>query len=245
MANHKKQAVLSAHYQGILFDMDSTLVEADWYSLIKKAVADSGINYSEQEYKLAWSHTITRWENWKQPNTWEPSLEYDKKIGFMWAGEIVKFLGKNEHLQLQAVDIMYEYFIDRRFFNLFNDVIPILRYLKELGFKVGIVSNWNWFLPELCKHLGISKFTDVVITSARVGFLKPHPMIFKLAAQKIHLSPETVIFAGDRIDVDIKGAISSGMTPILVNRNNQKNTYTGIQVTDLGGLKKIVQERRI
>lgn len=232
---------IDRNYRGILFDMDSTLVEADWFSLVKKAVTDSGIHCSEKEYSFAWKRAVMQWRNWIQPDKWEPSFEYDKQVGYMWAGEIVKCLGGGNACQLRAVNKMYDYFVDIRFFYIFEDVLPALKQLKKLGFKIGVVSNWNWLLPELCDNLGLGVFTDVIITSARVGFLKPHPMIFRLAVQGINLPPESLIFIGDRVDVDIKGAVSSGMTPILLNRFSNSNAFDGTQINDLGELLKFLQ----
>lgn len=59
---------------------------------------------------------------------------------------------------------------------------------------------------------------EVVIASGDVGFAKPDPRIFMLAAQQLDLAPERCIFVGDKRDVDALGARAAGMQGVWLNR---------------------------
>src|SRR4051794_3429445 len=98
---------MATHYRAISFDMDSTLVEADWFSLMCDAVRDVGITFSTDEFERVWRVARSEWQRWEQPMLWSPSLSYDREVGFRWIGRITELLGGEPELQLRALDSMY------------------------------------------------------------------------------------------------------------------------------------------
>ena len=65
--------------------------------------------------------------------------------------------------------------------------------------------------------MNLHHFFDEVITSEEVGFGKPHKRIFEKAMDKMNCEAENSIMVGDKYEIDIEGAIDSGMSAILVN----------------------------
>ena len=65
---------------------------------------------------------------------------------------------------------------------LYDDVVPMLQHLRDAGFKLAIVSNWDTPLDPLTERLGIAHYFDVIVAShdARVKSAKPDPHIFQL-----------------------------------------------------------------
>lgn len=98
--------------------------------------------------------------------------------------------------------------------------------LKKLSskYKLGLVSNFA--IPEcvikLLKDNNIKKFFSVIIVSGAVNKRKPNPEIFKLALDSLKLSESEVVFVGDTIDADIKGAQGAGMKTVFIERRFQK-----------------------
>jgi putative hydrolase of the HAD superfamily len=95
--------------------------------------------------------------------------------------------------------------------------------LKQLGLKLGIVSNTFVNRISLEKHLeqlGILDFFAVCLFSHEFDFRKPHREIFEVAAERIGEALEHILFVGDRIDKDIRPALDSGMKAAL------KDAYT-------------------
>lgn len=95
--------------------------------------------------------------------------------------------------------------------------------LKDLGLKLGIVSNTFVNRASLEKHLqklGILDFFSIRLYSYEVGLRKPDARIFRIAAEKVGEALENILFVGDRIDKDIRPALKSGMAAAL------KNAYT-------------------
>ena len=103
------------------------------------------------------------------------------------------------------------------------NIIETLAALKKLGLKLGIVSNTFITASSLDKHLeqlSIAEFFAVRVYSYEFDFRKPDARIFEAAAERIGESPENILFVGDHIERDVKGAVKAGMQAVL------KATYT-------------------
>ena len=48
---------------------------------------------------------------------------------------------------------------------LYDDVVPTLEHLRDEGFKLAIVSNWDTPLYPLTERLGIAEYFDAIIAS--------------------------------------------------------------------------------
>ncbi len=97
--------------------------------------------------------------------------------------------------------------------------------LKQMGLKLGIVSNTFISAGSLDRHLaqfGILDFFPIRLYSHQFAFRKPNIRIFQTAAQQIGESPQDVLFVGDRINKDISPALKAGMQAVL------KEAYTNI-----------------
>jgi putative hydrolase of the HAD superfamily len=105
----------------------------------------------------------------------------------------------------------------------FPDVVELLEELRTAGITLALCSNWSW---DLARHLDfneITRYFDIVICSAIVGFRKPHPNIFErllgeLAALLPELDRSRIAFVGDDWNADIEGALSAGLTPFHIAR---------------------------
>ncbi|MEM1537442.1 MAG: HAD-IA family hydrolase [Candidatus Nezhaarchaeales archaeon] len=103
---------------------------------------------------------------------------------------------------------------------LYDDTLPTLEGVKALNLKVGVVSNVSsdWAVNELVKRLNIARYLDVVITSAKVGYRKPHPTIFLEALKALAVTPREAVFVGDDPVSDVAGAKRVGMIAVWLNR---------------------------
>ena len=105
--------------------------------------------------------------------------------------------------------------------HVFPDAVPTLKALHDRGLVVGAVSNWIWQLPELLHSLELVSQFDFVAASARVGYEKPHPEIFRHALQEAGVRPGEAIHVGDHLDADVAGAQSAGIAPVLIDRRER------------------------
>jgi HAD superfamily hydrolase (TIGR01549 family) len=123
-----------------------------------------------------------------------------------------------------------------------------LTVLKELGLKLGIVSNTFVNAHSLDKHLqqlGILDFFPVRLYSYEFDFRKPDARIFRAAADRIGEMFENILFVGDQINNDIKAAAKNGMHAVLkaAYTNAGKKTPKGAwKITQLAELPELIKK---
>lgn len=92
--------------------------------------------------------------------------------------------------------------------------------LTHLNTRIGLISNTGrtpgTVLRSVLSTLGILEFFDVTLFSNEVGYLKPHPAIFKEASRTLGVPLSQMLHVGDDTDTDIQGALQTGMQALLV-----------------------------
>jgi len=116
----------------------------------------------------------------------------------------------------------------------YEDTIPAIERLGRNGVEAIIISNHVWTLPDIIRHLdGHARFEGVV-TSARVGFRKPHPGIFEAALRLGTGAPVETLMVGDNPRADIEGGRAAGLRPVLIDRTGEaREVEGGIVVSSL------------
>jgi putative hydrolase of the HAD superfamily len=80
--------------------------------------------------------------------------------------------------------------------------------------RTGLLTNATTRLEADLELLGLGDCFDLVVSSARVGFAKPDPRIYRVAADRLGHRPEECIFVDDRA-VFVEAAREVGLTGIL------------------------------
>ena len=81
-------------------------------------------------------------------------------------------------------------------------------------FRTGIVSNSGPGAREAERCWGFEDITDDIVYSHEVGLLKPDPRIFALAAERLGVLPEEVVFLDD-VEANVDAARASGWHAVL------------------------------
>jgi putative hydrolase of the HAD superfamily len=118
-------------------------------------------------------------------------------------------------------------------FRMFPEVPSTLAELKDLGFRIGLISNWDHRLEQILVGTGLSELLDVVVISSQVGYSKPHPRIFEIALEREALSPNQAVHIGDTSRDDIEGASTVGIAAVLIRRSDGMTALTGRTPSDL------------
>jgi HAD superfamily hydrolase (TIGR01549 family) len=123
-----------------------------------------------------------------------------------------------------------------------------LTILRELGLKLGIVSNTFVHSSSLEKHLqqlGILDFFPVRLYSYQFDFRKPDIRIFKTAAERIGEMMENIMFVGDRINKDIKTSAKIGMKAVLkaaYTNAGEKTPKGAWKINNLAELPQLIEK---
>jgi putative hydrolase of the HAD superfamily len=97
----------------------------------------------------------------------------------------------------------------------YPDVEPAIAALSAAGWSHIILSNHVPELPQLVSQLGLAVHFFQVLTSAALGYEKPHPAAFAAAVSAVPVGTRLVM-VGDSFAADYKGAIAAGLKAVLV-----------------------------
>ena len=100
--------------------------------------------------------------------------------------------------------------------------LDLLQTLRERGFSVGAISDWETTLPALLAELGVLPLLDALAVSAIVGVTKPHPHLFQEALRQADIAPETALHVGDWYELDVAGARAAEMQVLLFDHQNRR-----------------------
>ncbi|WP_055480191.1 HAD family hydrolase [Sphaerimonospora mesophila] len=98
-------------------------------------------------------------------------------------------------------------------FRVDQDVLDLLRQAQTYV-PVVLVSNATLKLEEDLDALGLTHFFDEVVSSARVGVVKPDRRIYEIAAERAGAEPRRCLFVDDRAE-NVEAAAGLGMTGVL------------------------------
>jgi len=194
--------------KAILFDLDQTLVD-----LIKmkteacksaiKAMIKAGLKIDEKTGYKRLMHTYFK-------------VGIESNIAF------TKFLeeqtGKVDEKILQAgIDAYLK--TKPSFLKPYPYVLETLEYLKNLDLKLGIITDAQKTKAiERLREMNIINFFDIIITFDDTSEKKPSEKPFKLAMEKLNLSPDEILFVGDSTTRDIIPAKKLGMKTLRIKR---------------------------
>ncbi|MFF1360147.1 HAD family hydrolase [Streptomyces sp. NPDC058297] len=97
---------------------------------------------------------------------------------------------------------------------LFDDVREVLAALRARGLRVAVCSNWFWDLDRAVDGVGLGGLVDVVVSSARAGARKPHPLVYRSVLGRCGLRPREALFVGDMWEPDVAGPLAAGMRAV-------------------------------
>ncbi len=105
--------------------------------------------------------------------------------------------------------------------NVYPDVIDALQQLKAGGMRLAILSNGTpQMLASAATHSGIADLLDAVLSVEEVGVFKPHPSVYKLASDRLHLAPDRICFLSSN-GWDAYAAKAFGFHAVWCNRFGQ------------------------
>ena len=150
----------------------------------------------------------------------------------------------NEKTSLKnLLEIYYfEVYSERK---VYPEVLGVLDHFKEIGVRMGIVSNTTnpgFMKDREMQILGLNSYFEFAIYSSDTPFRKPHPSIFNLAIDGFGVEPKDILFVGDNFSIDVVGAKKVGMKSAWVNRERKnvlKIIESDYELHSLDGLLRI------
>lgn len=230
----------------VLFDVNGTLLGyEDPFGFEKRfaqACADLGNPVSVEQVRQAFSSLQQAWASRQIRDLRRASSDelYRQTMVAVYRF-LLDALGIPDDLEEKA-EALYERFIVREgFMPLFSDVRDTLQRLRHQGVRLGIVSNFPSHLEQILRQHGIDRYFDFVVVSSLVGLEKPDPAIFELAIENAGVPKEEILYVGDQMDDDIRGAQAVGLKAVLIDRHNQQLRCDCPRIRSLSELVEMVR----
>jgi putative hydrolase of the HAD superfamily len=100
-------------------------------------------------------------------------------------------------------------------------VHDLLSSLRDRGLTIAVCSNWSWDLPDDLDACGLLPLIDVVVTSARAGYRKPHPAIYGRVLAEAGMVSADAIYVGDSLTADVDGPKAVGIPAVHLLRSDE------------------------
>ena len=210
-------------FDAIIFDLGGTLIyfSGDWTQVLSQAHATlmsslhaAGIDLEEGPFLKEFRHRIDEYYLQREAEFIEYTTAYVLRTLLAdWGYPEVP-----EGIIRSVLRDMYA--ISQAYWRPEEDCIPTLRWLRDRGYRLGMISNASDAndVETLIDLAGIRPFFDTILISATVGYRKPDPRIFHLALDGWGLPPDRVAMIGDTLGADIIGARNAGMFSVWITR---------------------------
>jgi putative hydrolase of the HAD superfamily len=205
--------------RAVVFDVDFTLARPgpdlgpDGYRVLGRR---HGLELDPARYEAARAAAFAEVKR-------HPELDHDEEIWVLFTERIIRGMGGEGDTYAAAVE-MESRWAQSIHFELYDDALPVLDFLRERGFKIGLLSNSSRDLNEFVSHHNLR--ADAVLTSHAHGKTKPHESIFRAMLDLLDVAPEEAVMVGDTVDDDIEGARAVGMRAVLLDREGR---YPGVE----------------
>jgi putative hydrolase of the HAD superfamily len=226
-------------HAAIIFDLFGTLVEspslAEREVVLRKMVSILGTPYAD--FEREWSRTA-RGRDMGVFRDFRSNLEFICQ----------KISARPDNVKKEAAEkIRMAYIKDLLVPR--TETIAVLRMLKKSGRKIGLISDCSVEVPGLWDNTEVSHFFDAAVFSCLVGIKKPDAAIYRIAAERLAVSPGQCLYVGDGGSRELTGASQAGMEAIMMsaNRSNpdaqvlDRDQWDGPSVSSLIGLVDYVR----
>ena len=143
---------------------------------------------------------------------------YDGAVFESYTRRIIELMGgTGSGVETAAREIFLEW-AEHSHFSLYPDVPDGLRRVRDLGVRIGLISNTHRCLTSFESHFELDGLISATVSSYEHGFMKPHPSIFHAALELMDVDAPDAAMVGDSLVHDVQGAMDVGMRGILLVR---------------------------
>jgi putative hydrolase of the HAD superfamily len=186
---------------------------------LSAVLAEDGHAITDADLRAAWEDADRWfWDQYHRPDndTWSD----DSRIEAYWRtyhGQMLERLGLAAHRAVLDRILASQFAADA--WELYPDVEPMLRAVRNDGVTIGIVSDWGSNLRAIVAELELDRYLDFVLPSGAVGVAKPNPAFYRLALDEAGVEPREALMVGDSYRADVRGAWSAGMDALWLHRD--------------------------
>jgi len=215
-------------YPAVLLDVGETLVGPaasfgeTYATVFRRLGLDLPGSVFERSLRSVWEEMSRRIPAGVDRYSFFPGGEKEYWLRFARAS-LEKATGAppDDRLAAGALDGLRSAFSRPGAWEVYSDVVPTLTELRERGFRLAVVSNWDSRLRRLLDTLELSPFFDVIGVSSEEGCEKPDPRFFRQVLGKLGVDAAQAVHVGDVPELDLTGARAAGVDALLIDRRGR------------------------
>jgi len=144
-------------------------------------------------------------------------------------------LGVKPGQQPEMEDLVKRFFaLEAESWVLLPGIPEMLEQVRDLGLKMGLLSNArnDWAVREIMGRLALTRYFDVILTSAALGVRKPRPEPFREMLKLLGIEAAEAVMVGNSMEADVAGAVPLGIKTIrVIFGDNVDELKIGLEVT--------------
>lgn len=144
---------------------------------------------------------------------------YDAELYVRYTARIIELMGGHGPAVIEVARELYAQWAEDRHFDLYDDVRGTLEALADRRVRVGLISNSHRHLESFQANFGLGGLIEVAVSSSELGYMKPHPAIFRAALDRMRVPAEESVMVGDSLIHDVEGARRVGMHGVWLARD--------------------------
>lgn len=229
------------HITTLLFDLDGTLIHQHPSSLdVLFTILDEHlVPLMSTAHRDIQQFIYRYWAKSKELN--QDKKMYGELTDEFWLHYLKRKLWTAGMTELQTTDLapVIQKELNERYkpeVLVADDVRPALKTLRQLGYKMGLISNRSNPIESEVHNLEFESYFDFYFTSGEVKSVKPDPEIFEHALYLADSNPDISAYIGDNYFTDIVGAQNAGIYPILYDPLNIFPDVECQKITKIGDL---------
>jgi putative hydrolase of the HAD superfamily len=226
-------------FKAVIFDLYWTLLYEEETGLMDRAMAlakEAGAG--PDEWRKAWHSTLeASWRN--ELSLLGRARESLRRAGVVQCdGELVEALAGLMGARSRP--------------RLYADVRESLATVKELGFRMGLISNISSYRAGWLKEFELDRYFEMMALSCELGVTKPERAIYLAAVEGLGVKPEECVLVDD-VPPYVQAARNLGLATVRINRFGSDDIYreyyddldceADLKIEGLGELVKWLAER--
>ena len=200
-------------FKAVIFDLYGTLVDSftitGYEETLKNTARALGVPFDD--YRRVWYETAYGRNTGVYPTT---------RDVMNYICQTLEVPVNDEQLD-RARMIRYEY--NRKELTPRSDAVFVLKELRKMGYKLGLVSNCSPVTEEVWKETPFPLMFDDTTFSTSAGHKKPDPRIYFLALDRLGVKGEDCMYVGDGDSDELTGAREAGMYPVMISVDYEKD----------------------
>lgn len=230
--------------EAVIFDLDETLIDAQQgLNATHEKVADLLLRFLGEK-RVSVDQSRLEEAIRRIDDEMNRLVQYDRDL--WWQKAVDSFCSNTRLPEPLVKTITDEYWKAYECASVpYPDAIATLEYLREEGYRLGIVTDDDGDVGRKRRRIRSLSFVDifdtVIVSGDEVAERKPSPLPFLVAADKLGASPRRCAAIGDKPFTDIEGGRKAGMITILVVRRRWTSSIEAdYEITTLSELRTLL-----